>query len=63
MRKSKSPDLLSLVLRDKEEYLLGVQDYRNQEERLTLLSRNKALLQALQAQFFAEWKKAKPVKR
>jgi sugar-specific transcriptional regulator TrmB len=61
IRKSRSTDLLSMVIRDDEEYMLGVQDYRNHEERLNIVGRNKALLQALHSQFMIEWKKAKPV--
>ncbi len=56
-----SKDLLSLAIIDSKEFLLGVQNYDNQEERLTLLSQNKALCSSLENTFYGFWKKAKPI--
>lgn len=61
VRTLKSPDLLSMVVRDAEEFLLGVQDYRAQEERLTLRSRNRAMLETLVHTFEQAWRKARPI--
>lgn len=58
-----SPDLLSLLIKDSSEFLLGVENHLNSEERLTLYSRNPSLLNNLEKTFYDMWKKAKPVKK
>ncbi len=57
-----SPNLLSLLIKDSQELLLGVQNYHQQEERINLYSQNKALISALEDTFWKLWKLAKPVK-
>ncbi|MBT7903240.1 hypothetical protein HN587_05235 [Candidatus Woesearchaeota archaeon] len=61
IRQLNSPELLSLLIKDNQEFLLGVQDHRREEERLTLFSKNPALLESLQATFIKLWKKANKV--
>jgi sugar-specific transcriptional regulator TrmB len=58
VRRSSSEDLLSLIIKDGDEVLLGVQDHKRNEERLTLLTRNKPLAAALRSQFDLEWRRA-----
>ena len=62
IRQLKYSDLLSFLVKDNDEFLLGVENYRNQEERLYLYSKNKALLITLKETFERLWKKAKPIK-
>ena len=62
IRRSKQEDLLSIMIKDNEEVLIGVQDYKRDEERLTILCRNKPLLAAIRDQFENEWKKARKIK-
>lgn len=57
-----SSDLLSMLIKDSEELLLGVQNYHQQEERVTLYTKNKALISALEDAFWKLWKIAKSVK-
>jgi HTH-type transcriptional regulator, sugar sensing transcriptional regulator len=61
VRIMKTNDPLSLFIRDGEEMLFGVQDYRKGEERLTIRTSNNALLAALTGHFEREWRKAKPL--
>ena len=56
-----SADLPSMTLKDSEEFLLGVEDYRNNEERMNLLSRNHSVLVALEKTFWELWKQAEKV--
>jgi sugar-specific transcriptional regulator TrmB len=42
-----SPELFSCAILDQKEFLLGVQDHTNKEKRLTMLSRNRAILKVL----------------
>jgi|SRR3989344_474779 len=57
-----SPDLNYFLIRDGEEFILGLEDYKNKEERLSLYSKNKGLLTVLKNYFDKLWKEAKPVK-
>ncbi len=56
-----SPDLLSLTIIDNHEFILGVEDYHNKEERLVLYSKNKALQETLQQTFEKLWHNATPL--
>ncbi|MFH1276277.1 MAG: helix-turn-helix domain-containing protein [Candidatus Woesearchaeota archaeon] len=55
--------LLSLLIVDSKEFLLGVQDYKNEEERMTMYSKNEALLAVLKETHAKFWEKAKPIKK
>lgn len=54
-------DLLNYLIKDNNEFLLGLQDYKNNEERLNLISRNKGLLIILEKYFNELWKKSKKI--
>ena len=54
-----SPDLLSMMIVDQENFIVGVQNYHNDEERLTIYSKNKAVLRALTNTFEDLWHQAK----
>jgi HTH-type transcriptional regulator, sugar sensing transcriptional regulator len=58
-----SHDLVSVLVRDSKEFLLGLDDHTNQEERLNIYSNNKAVLKVLEDTFERFWKKAKSPKR
>ena len=62
IRQLDSPDPLSVLIKDSSEFLLGVQDCRNQEERMTILSTNKALLLSIKDTFLDQWKLSKPIR-
>jgi|SRR3989344_452157 len=61
VRQLNSPDLLSTLIKDSSEFLLGVENYKNKEERINLFSKNQALLLTLRQTFFNLWKDAKPI--
>jgi len=61
VRQINSPNLLSMLIKDSSEFLLGVQNYGNNEERMTIFSKNKALLDNLKETFNSLWKKARPI--
>jgi hypothetical protein len=50
--------LLSFLVKDDSEFILGVDDFRNQEERLNLISKNKNLISVLENYFENMWEKA-----
>lgn len=52
-------DILSLLIVDRKRILLGVQNYRRGEERLTLYSTNVSLIQTLIETFERLWKKGR----
>jgi len=54
-------DILSLNIVDYSEFLVSVHK-REEEERVAILGRNKALLDALENTFQESWKKAKPIR-
>lgn len=56
-----SSGLLYFLVRDGEECILGLEDYRNNEERLNIISRNKELVSVFEQYFAASWKKARPI--
>ncbi len=56
-----SDELVYFLLKDYDEFILGLESYENKEERLSLISRNKALLVALEKYFDELWKKGKEV--
>ncbi len=60
-----SPNLhnLSLLIKDREEFIVGVHDYRIKEERIMIQSRNEALLESLISTFNKLWKKAMPIEK
>ena len=58
-----SPDLIYFLIKDSEEFILGLEDHKNQEERLSLYSRNKGLLQVLRRYFEELWKDAKVIEK
>ena len=53
-----SLELVHFLIMDGKEFLLGLQDYRKKEERLTLYSKNQGLLIALENYFDSLWVKA-----
>lgn len=53
---------VTLLIRDSKEFILGIQNRENAEERMIISSYNTALLKLLRKNFFDNWKKAKPVK-
>lgn len=59
VRQLNSFDLLSTLIKDSSEFLLGVENYKNKEERINLFSKNQALLLTLRQTFFNLWKNAK----
>jgi len=61
IRKTQSPELLSLTIKDNQELLLSVEDYTKEEERVVMLSRSKSLLEAMRQTFFKLWNKSKKV--
>ena len=56
-----SPDLLSVCIVDRKEFLIGVQDYHSNEERLNLQSTNRAVLETLHNSFDKLWNRAKSI--
>jgi sugar-specific transcriptional regulator TrmB len=56
-----SDDLVHLLIRDSEEFTLGVDDYKKKEERLVLLSTNISVLKIMEDYFEKLWKKARVV--
>jgi sugar-specific transcriptional regulator TrmB len=56
-----SPDLVYFLVKDTDEFILGLEDYRNKEERLSLISRNKGLLVVLEQYFDNLWKKSRKI--
>jgi len=46
------------LVKDDSEFILGVDDFRNQEERLNLISKNKNLISVLENYFENMWEKA-----
>ena len=56
-----SPDLVYFLVKDADEFILGLEDYRNKEERLSLISRNKGLLLVLEQYFDNLWKKSRKI--
>ncbi|MBU0472333.1 MAG: hypothetical protein KKF65_06915, partial [Nanoarchaeota archaeon] len=50
---------ISMLIRDSKDFLLGVQDKDNKEERMTLFSKNKGLLIILKEAFYKMWDQAK----
>ena len=58
-----SPDLIYFLIKDSEEFILGLEDHKNKEERLSLYSRNKGLLQVLRRYFEELWKDAKVIEK
>jgi|SRR3989344_4065255 len=61
VRQLNSPDLVYFLLRDHEEFVLGLENYHNQEERLNIISKNKGLLLVLEKYFEHLWAMAKPI--
>ncbi|MBI3032944.1 hypothetical protein HYY69_05695 [Candidatus Woesearchaeota archaeon] len=61
IRSLNSPDLINFLIKDNDEFILGLEDYRMKEERINLLSKNKALLIVLREYFEKLWKKAKKI--
>ena len=57
-----APDLVSFMVQDAHEFILGVEDYKKREERLNLISSNKGLLSVFEQYFERLWKQAKNVK-
>lgn len=55
------PNLVYFLLKDTDEFILGLEDYRNREERLSLISRNKGLLLVLEEYFENLWKKSRKI--
>ncbi|MGV8168726.1 MAG: TrmB family transcriptional regulator, partial [Candidatus Nanoarchaeia archaeon] len=47
IRIHKSEKLISCLIKDRDEFILGMDDYRNKEERLSILSRNEGLIDVL----------------
>jgi len=62
VRVLREPQLLSMVLRDREEFLLGVQDHRKDEERLTLRGQNPGILKMLSDTFERDWKRSREIR-
>ena len=56
-----SPDLIYFLVKDADEFILGLEDYRNKEERLSLISKNKGLLLVLEKYFENLWKKSRKI--
>ncbi len=56
-----SPELVHFLIKDSEEFILGLEDYRNQEERLSIYSKNPGLLFALQNYFENLWSQARKI--
>ena len=56
-----SQDLVYFLVKDSDEFILGLEDYRNREERLSLISRNSGLLLVLQQYFEELWKKSRKI--
>jgi sugar-specific transcriptional regulator TrmB len=55
-------EYIPLLISDSEEFLLGIQNQENMEERMMLSSRNAALLRLLKEYFFRLWRSAKPAR-
>lgn len=53
--------IISMLIRDSKDFLLGVQDKERKEERMTIYSKNKGLLKILKESFQKMWEEAKPV--
>lgn len=62
VRQLESDDMPSMLLAD-DRFLLGLQDYRRGEERLTVLASNAALHAVLQETFERLWRQARPVRK
>ena len=56
-----SSDLVYFLIKDNNEFILGLENYRNREERLSLYSRNKGLLLVLEEYFEKLWKRSKRI--
>ncbi|HII15746.1 MAG TPA: hypothetical protein HA362_05545 [Nanoarchaeota archaeon] len=56
-----SQDLVYFLIKDNDEFILGLEDYRNKEERLNLISRNKGLLLVLEQYFEGLWKRSRKI--
>jgi|SRR3989344_1532398 len=56
-----SPDLVYFLVKDNDEFILGLEDYRNREERLSLMSRNRGLLVVLEQYFENLWEKSQKI--
>lgn len=57
-----SPDLVYFLVKDTDEFILGLEDFRNREERLSLISGNKGLLLVLEQYFEDLWNKSHKIK-
>ncbi len=56
-----SSDLVYFLVKDTDEFILGMENYKNKEERLNIISRNKGLLLVLEQYFENLWKKAQKI--
>ncbi|NQU99011.1 hypothetical protein HQ533_06125 [Candidatus Woesearchaeota archaeon] len=63
VRISESEKMMSMLIIDSEEFLLGVNRHGHQEERLTIYSRNKAILETMKETFLKLWEEAKPISK
>lgn len=63
VRATGKPEMVSMLIKDGEELLLGVHNYKNNEERATVQSQSKDLINALMVYFEKEWVNAKPIKK
>ena len=53
-----SPQIINFIINDKNELVLGLDDYRNKEESLNVYSKNKGLLLVLENYFENMWQTA-----
>jgi len=53
--------LVNFLISDSKEFIMGLDDFTNREERLNIYSRNKALLLVLKDYFEKLWKKSRSV--
>jgi sugar-specific transcriptional regulator TrmB len=63
VRVCNSPELVHFSIRDSQDFLLGLEDYRNKEERLVLISKNPGLRLSLEDFFEKMWIKSKKIKK
>lgn len=57
-----SEELIYFLIKDNDEFILGLEDYSNNEERIGVTGRNKSLVLMFEHYFEQLWKKGKMVK-
>ena len=62
VRSLDSAELIYFLIKDDDEFILGLENYHNKEERMGVTGKNKSLVMMLERYFEQLWNKAKKIK-